>query len=112
VSDLRRSFGANLRQCRKLRRLSQSQLAEAADLSLDMIGRLERGTAAPSFETIEALVAALDVPASALFGESFSGIADNSERSKLLHKVIRMLSGTSDADLRRAERIIAALLKA
>ena len=34
---------------------TQAQLAEATDLSLEIIGRLERGVTAPSFETISAL---------------------------------------------------------
>jgi DNA-binding XRE family transcriptional regulator len=41
--ELRELFGTSLRQCRRARRLTQAQLAEATDLSLEMIGRLERG---------------------------------------------------------------------
>ena len=66
--ELKELFGTSLRQCRRARRLTQAQLAEAADLSLEMIGRLERGLTAPSFETVAALATALQVAPAVLFG--------------------------------------------
>lgn len=58
--ELRELFGTSLQQCRRARRLTQAQLVEATDLSLEMIGRLdlERGLRVPSFDTIAALVQA------------------------------------------------------
>lgn len=72
--ELRELFGTSLRQCRRARRLTQAQLAEATDLSLEMIGRLERGLAAPSFDTIAALAEALQIAPAALFGGEPSAI--------------------------------------
>jgi len=41
--------------------MTQEQLAEAASLSVDFIGLIERGVNAPSFESIERLANALGV---------------------------------------------------
>jgi transcriptional regulator with XRE-family HTH domain len=66
--ELRKLFGASLRRCRRSRGLTQAQLAEATDLSLEMIGRLERGLTGPSFETIAALASVLQIAPAVLFG--------------------------------------------
>ena len=66
--ELKQLFGTSLRRCRRSRGLTQAQLAEATGLSLEMIGRLERGVTAPSFETIGAVSVALRVAPAVLFG--------------------------------------------
>ncbi len=40
-------FGANVRQHRRVKGLTQAQLAEAVDLSVEMVGKIERGTSSP-----------------------------------------------------------------
>jgi transcriptional regulator with XRE-family HTH domain len=107
--ELRELFGTSLRQCRRARRLTQAQLAEATDLSLEMIGRLERGLTAPSFDTIAALVEALQVTPAVLFGGEPSTITG--ERREVLDRINKLLASTSDEELRRAERVLAALLR-
>lgn len=67
MSSLRRNFGRRLRQLRVRRGMTQAKLAEAVDVSEDLIGMIERGITAPSFETLEALARALDVPMPRLF---------------------------------------------
>lgn len=107
--ELRELFGTSLRQCRRARQLTQAQLAEATDLSLEMIGRLERGLTAPSFETITALAEALQVAPVELFGGEPSAISG--ERREVLHRRTKLLASSSDAELSRAERILNALLR-
>ena len=111
MSDLKKLFGGSLRQSRKLKGWTQAQLADAADLSLDMIGRMERGQAAPSFETIEALANVLGVVPAVPLGSPRPAKGESSERYRLLRSIDRMLSNANDADLRRVERVIAAFLK-
>jgi transcriptional regulator with XRE-family HTH domain len=74
-----------------------------------MIGRLERGLTAPSFDTIAALATALQVAPAVLFGGEPSAITG--ERRELLDRINRLLASTSDVELRRAERVLAALLR-
>src|SRR6202035_4923999 len=104
--DMRDLFVTSLRQCRRARRLTQAQLAEATDLSLEMIGRLERGLTAPSFDTIAALLKALHVAPVELFGGEPSAITG--ERREVLDRIKQMLASSSDRELRRAERVLAA----
>jgi transcriptional regulator with XRE-family HTH domain len=107
--ELRELFGTSLRQCRRARRLTQAQLAEATDLSLEMIGRLERGLTAPSFDTIAALVVALQIAPAELFGAEPSAITG--ERREILDLINKLLASASDAELRRAERVLSALFR-
>jgi len=106
--ELKELFGASLRQCRRSRGLTQAQLAGATDLSLEMIGRLERGLTAPSFETIASLATALQVTPAVLFGAEPSGITG--QRREVLERINKLLASSSDAQLHRAERVLAALL--
>ena len=107
--ELRKLFGASLRQCRRSRGLTQAQLAEATDLSLEMIGRLERGLTAPSFETIAALASALRIAPAVLFGAEPSEMAG--WRSEIMGRINHLLASASDAEVKRAERVLNALIR-
>jgi transcriptional regulator with XRE-family HTH domain len=107
--ELKELFRSSLRQSRRSRGLTQAQLAEAADLSLEMIGRLERGLTTPSFETVAALAAALHVAPSVLFGARPTEI--KGERHEALERINKLLASSSDAELKRAERVLNALLE-
>src|SRR5215472_6454966 len=91
--ELRELFGTSLRLCRRARRLTQAQLAEATDLSLEMIGRLERGLTAPSFDTIVALTNVLRVAPAELFGAEPSAI--RGERREILDRISKLLASAS-----------------
>jgi len=67
MSDLKISFGRRIRVLRKRKGMTQEQLAEAADISVDFLSLMERGVNAPSFATLERLADALGVPAKELF---------------------------------------------
>lgn len=65
--SLRVLVGRRVREARRERGLSQEGLADRSNLSVNMVGYIERGIRAPSLETIERLGTALDVePASLL----------------------------------------------
>src|ERR1700730_4821922 len=101
--------GTSRREGRRARRLTQAQLAEAADLSLEMIGRLERGLTAPSFETIAGLISALRIVAAELFG---AGATDSEgERREIIGRISQLLASASDAQVRQAERVLNALIR-
>jgi transcriptional regulator with XRE-family HTH domain len=108
--QLKELFGTSLRECRRSRGLTQAQLAEVTDLSLEMVGRLERGITAPSFETIDTLASALGVAPAVLFGAEPSGI--EGERREALDRIKKLLASASDTEVQRAERVLAALFGA
>ena len=65
--ELQRNFGKRLRYFRRDRDLTQEQLAELVDLSVNFISMLEKSEAAPSFDTITKLTNALNVDVGELF---------------------------------------------
>jgi transcriptional regulator with XRE-family HTH domain len=66
-SSLRRKFGANMREIRRDRGLTQEALAERCDLSIDAIRRVEWGTISPSLDTLWKLSDGLDITLATLF---------------------------------------------
>jgi len=67
MSDLKTRFGKRLRYLRRQRDMTQEQLAENAEISVDFAGLMERGVNAPSFNTLEKLARALDLEVHDLF---------------------------------------------
>jgi transcriptional regulator with XRE-family HTH domain len=47
--------------------MTQERFAEALDISVDFLSLIERGTNAPSFETLEKISRRLKVPVAELF---------------------------------------------
>lgn len=64
---LERALGHQVRQMRRERELSVSDLANAAGISLGMVSKIENGQISPSLSTINALAQALNVPITAMF---------------------------------------------
>ena len=105
---LRQTFGANVRSYRKGRKLKQRQLAEAIEATSGFVGQIERGESAPSFDTIEQIAAALDVPEVVLFATTPIS-APTGERGKLLQRIHVQLAKLSNAELARAVKMLKAL---
>ncbi len=102
--EIKKVFGRRLREARKACSLTQEQLADTISMSVDMIGRLERGTAQPSFRTLAQLSNALDVEAAFLFG------ADPAPQSPLTspqaRNLIDRIRTLSADDIARTEKAI------
>jgi transcriptional regulator with XRE-family HTH domain len=101
-------FGTNLRHHRKAKHLTQAQLAEKASLSTEMVSKIERGIAAPSFTTIEKLSEILAVPEVVFFGVGLI-VTTDSERTRILSKIQTKLSRLNEDQLVRADRLLSAL---
>ena len=67
MADLRKRFGELLAAHRRRRGLTQEDLAEAADLSVDMISKIEVGATGARFPSIERLAQAVQVDPAELF---------------------------------------------
>jgi len=70
MARLEESFGKQVRQLRTGVGMTQPQLAEAIDMSVEWVRRIENGGASPSFDTITALANALNVQPQDLFAEA------------------------------------------
>lgn len=64
------SIGANVRRIRVKEQLTQGDLAEAADLSVRYVQRVERGKMNLSVQVLVALARALKVPPARLFRDA------------------------------------------
>lgn len=65
--NLRILFGKRLRKIRRHNDLTQERLAELLGISVEFVSNMERGVNAPSFETIEKIAQAFDLPVNELF---------------------------------------------
>lgn len=102
-------FGSNLRHHRKARHLTQDALAEMVGLSSEMISKIERGIAAPSFATVERLSEVLQVPEVAFFGVGMVVTSDDA-RTRQLAKIQTQLSRMNEDQLVRASKMLSALI--
>lgn len=86
--------------------MTQNELAAMAEISVDMVGKIEKGLSGARFPVIERLAGALVVDPAELFSiyphNGGNGLAT-------LHKISSHLSCLSDADLKRALRVLVAM---
>jgi transcriptional regulator with XRE-family HTH domain len=68
-AQIRKRFGARLRQLRKAKKLSQEALALEAGLDRSYVGSIERGKSNVALINIHRIAAALGVEVGELFGE-------------------------------------------
>ena len=67
TQSLTYKLGSKIRILRKAAGLTQEQLAEMVDVSVNFIGYIERGQRAPSIHTLEQIAQGLDVDPKDLF---------------------------------------------
>lgn len=88
--------------------LTQAELAERTERSMETISRIERGAVAPSFETLSEFSAVLDVPVREFFGAG--DYAAEAGRNDPLVRLINRASALSNDDLEWLDRLVAAAL--
>lgn len=66
-SSLKKQFGKRLQQVRCTTGMTQEELAEKVGLTIESISNMERGIHGPSFDNLEKIVIALNIPAKILF---------------------------------------------
>lgn len=107
--ELQVIFGTNVRNQRKARALTQEALAERVDVTVETIGKIERGAAAPTFNTAEKIAHALEVDVISLFSTGKSGLPEG-ERGRLLAGINRLLANMNNDQLSRVRNMIGAFL--
>lgn len=70
AAKLQRQFGSTLRSERTSRKLTQQQLAFAAELSLTYIGEIERGQRMISLDTLQRVATALNMSSAELLARA------------------------------------------
>jgi transcriptional regulator with XRE-family HTH domain len=102
---LNRRFGDHVRRLRTSRGLTQEELAERAELSVDAIRRIERGAFSPSLETLSKLAFGLELSLKTLFGPF------GRERTDLVAELCDYLSGLSGRQVSLAWRVLHAMFE-
>lgn len=108
MPTLKRLFGDLVRTHRVARDLSQQQLADAAGMSEVWLRKIEKGSASPSFETIEHLAKALHVQPAELFGGK---PAVDRRALSAFEQLVAKISGRSAADIKRITELVTILDK-
>lgn len=103
---LQKDFGWQVRRHRMRMGLSQLDLAEAIGRSPQMIGRIERGASAPSFETLEQIARVLETPPHAFFAPS------NLDASQAaVDRIVHRLSDLTPDEMEWMDGLIATALR-
>ena len=106
MAGLHETFARCLRERRAAAGLTQEELAEKIGRSVDMISRMERGTNAASFETLERLGRALSVqPVELLGAKPMTPTVVDKARVRLIDQVLN----ANPAQLQRLERVLKAI---
>ena len=108
MATLEEQVGALVRHHRKRSGLTQSQLAEQVDLTSLTVGRIERGDAAPSFETLNRLADVLGVDVRDFFG--LGPFAAKDGREDPLVRLIERVSPLDETKLEWIDGLVAAAL--
>ena len=66
------NMGYRIKEARKNQKLTQEQLAERLDISVEFVGQIERGLKLPSIQVFVKLIEALNVSADYLLRDSVS----------------------------------------
>ena len=114
--SLAREVGRCIRALRRQRGLTQAALAELIDRSEVAVRAIERGASAPSFETLERLTRALDIPAAGLFPVLRLGAGGRRQeaerRARTLADIAALAGGFDDPDLALALTLVTAVADA
>lgn len=76
-------LGNNIRQIRREKDLSQEALAEFADINVTFLGKIERGQANPTIETLLKISRAFEMPLTKLFEYPQSIYGNTNDDSRL-----------------------------
>lgn len=97
-----------MRHHRERAGLTQSEVAEKINKALETVSSIERGKTAPSFDTLNDLSEALDVPVREFFGAG--AYEAKAGRNDPLVRMIDRVAGLSDDDVDWLDRLVAAAL--
>lgn len=104
--NLKDRVAHKIKTIRKLRGLTQEQLAENIDRTVFAVSQLERGLSLPSFETLERLSVALDVPVRDFFDVGDGAREMNARRIGLMARLMETTRLLSDDDLDVTVRVV------
>lgn len=110
MSKIARSVGENIRKYRKLKGLSQEQLALRADINASYMGQVERGEKSPTIDVLGKIALALQLTLEQLVGDA--GFPSESVRSDgYADKIANQLEGLSVKEQEAVYRFVKQLVQ-
>lgn len=107
--NLKDRVASRIKTIRKLRRLTQDQLAQRVDRTVFAISQLERGKSLPSFETLERLSVALEVPLKDFFDDDSEAAGMSPHRLSLTTAVADRVRLMADDQIEATLRMMDAM---
>lgn len=102
-------FGVILREIRRLKGLTQEELAQKAGRSVDAVSQWERAVNWPSFDTLIRLSVALEIPVRTFFEQTEAPRSDQRLRMEVEARLL--LESMTDRDLSIAIEQLRALAR-
>jgi len=90
-------LGSRIRTLRNIKKWSQQDLGERADINYKFLGEIERGQQNPSFHVLVKIADALEVE----LPELFRFEQETTDRKELIEKLNEIIKSLNDEDLRQ-----------
>jgi len=110
-ANIEKQIGAHLAKIRKERGLTQSELAELIDVTIETISRLERGVFIPSLKTLENISNVLNIPLKDIFDFEYPQKPRVSAIEKESSKLLAYLKTRRVGDIKMCYRILRSLFE-
>jgi transcriptional regulator with XRE-family HTH domain len=110
MSAIEKRIGGKITEIRLERKLTQPELAEKINVSVETISRMERGVTFPSLKTVEKISKTLDVPLKTFFDfDEFQSKDKSFERE--LSKLIAFLRTLREEEITMIYKILKVVFK-
>ncbi|EMA6344846.1 helix-turn-helix transcriptional regulator [Bacillus cytotoxicus] len=103
-------FGNRLRELRKVKKMTQQDLADKLTLSKSLISKYENGAAKPSYEVLEQLAHIFDVSADYLTGKINTYI-DDEDKEKQINYLLQKYNKLDQEKRNKLIKILDAFLE-
>ncbi len=103
--DIRKKFGAKIAHLRKLKNLTQKELADHINRTIDTVSAIERGKSMPNFQTLEKLADVFDV----FPGDLFDYLQQYSQNKNLLDKKNYLICRLDELNEKEIDFILSSL---
>jgi transcriptional regulator with XRE-family HTH domain len=106
MEDVRKALGRRIRELRGLRRMTQQQLGEKADLNYKYLGAIERGQKNPATDNLSKIASALGVEV----GDLFTVEEEIEDPKAFKEKVEALLKDATEKEYKTILKVIKAIL--
>jgi transcriptional regulator with XRE-family HTH domain len=106
MQNIGKKLGLKIKELRKAKKLTQTQLAEKVGIDYKHLSRIEVGSSFPSINTLGKIAYYLDVEASELFS-----FGNSRGKSELIQEIYEILNNTDHKNVVKAYNVLKSILK-